>query len=81
MNQLEMLEKIVSLGKEISKTKGKDIFLYHLRQMRSTKFDKEKFELLMMKYGLLKKEYLTVIDLLNQKEVIDLLIASILHPN
>ena len=81
MNMLKTLEKIVELGRAISKTNGKDVFLYYLRQMRTTGFNKEFFELLMMKYGLLKKEYLTVIDLLNQKEIIDLLITSILHPN
>ena len=81
MNDLEKLEKIVQLGKEISNSKGKDIFLYYLRLYRSTKFDEEFFKLLLVKYGLLKKEYLDLINLLNKKEVLDLLITSILHPS
>ena len=81
MNILEQLEKIVDLGKEISRNKGKDVFLYYLRYFRSTKFDKEKFELLLVKYNLLKKEYLEVLNLLEKREVIDLLITSILHPS
>jgi hypothetical protein len=81
MNALEELEKIVEMGKEISQNKGKETFLYYLRSYRSTQFNKEFFELLMLKYGLLKKEYLDVLDLLNKREIIDLLIASILHPN
>jgi hypothetical protein len=81
MNQLEQLEEIVKMGKDISNSKGRDIFLYYLRQMRSTKFDKEKFELLMLKYNIMKKEYLEVLNLLEKREVIDLLITTILHPN
>ena len=81
MNQLEQLEKIVELGKEISKTKGKDVFLYYLNQYVETEFNKEFFELLLLKYNLLKKEYLDILDLLKEKEVLKLLITSILHPN
>ena len=81
MNQLEQLETIVRLGKDISQTRGKDIFLYYLRLYRSKGFNKEQFELLMLKYNILKKEYLNVIDLLQKTEVIDLLITSILHPS
>jgi len=81
MNILEELEKVVQLGKEISNSKGKDVFLYHLREMRSTRFDKEKFELLLIKYNLLKKEHLEVLNLLEKREVLDLLITSILHPS
>jgi len=81
MNDLEKLEKIVSLGKEISKSKGKDVFLYHLRLYRSKGFNKEQFELLLLKYNIAKKEHLEVLNLLEKREVIDLLITSILHPN
>jgi len=81
MNQLEKLEKVVQLGKEISQTKGRDIFLYYLRLYRSTQFNKEFFELLLVKYNIVKREYLEILDLLQKREVIDLLITSILHPN
>ena len=81
MNILEELEKIIQMGKDIANSKGKDTFLYYLRLYRSTKFDKEFFELLLMKYGLLKKEYIETLDLLQRKEVIDLLVTSILHPS
>ena len=81
MNDLEKLELIVKLGKDISQTRGKDTFLYYLRKMRYEGFNKEFFELLMLKYQIAKKEYIEVLDLLNRKEVIDLLITSILHPN
>jgi len=81
MNQLEMLEKIIEMGKEISRSKGKDVFLYYLREMRLKGFNKEFFELLLLKYNLLRKEYLDIMDMLNKREIIDLLITSILHPN
>ena len=81
MNELEKLEEIVKLGKDISKTKGKETFIYYLTEMRYKGFDKAKFQLLMAKYGLLKKEYIENLDLLQKREIIDLLITSILHPS
>jgi len=81
MNVLEDLEKIVKLGGEISKSKGKDTFLYYLNEMMYKGFNKELFELLMLRYNLLKQEYIDILPLLKEKEVLKLLITSILHPN
>jgi hypothetical protein len=81
MNLLEDLEKIVKLGEEISRSKGKDVFLYYVNLYISKGFDEDQFKLLLMKYHLLKQEYLNVLKLLKEKEVLKLLIASILHPN
>jgi len=81
MNMLSNLEKIVRMGKEISQSKGKDVFLYYLNLYVSKGFDKYQFELLMLKYHIMKQEYLDVLNLLEEKEVLKLLIASILHPD
>ena len=81
MNMLSNLEKIVRMGKEISQSKGKDVFLYYLNLYVSKGFDKYQFELLMLKYHIMKQEYLDVLNLLEEKEVLKLLIASILHPS
>jgi hypothetical protein len=81
MNDLERLEKIVKLSQEIANSKGKETFLYYLRLFRTEGFNKEKFELLLLKYNIMKKEYIEITDLLNKREILDLLITSILHPS
>ena len=81
MNQLEMLEKIVQLGKEIHQSRGKDVFLYYLNLYISKGFDENQFKLLLLKYHLLKNDYLNILELLKEKEILKLLITSILHPS
>ena len=81
MNMLENLEKIVQLGKEIVNSKGKDVFLYYVNLYIMKGFDENQFKLLLLKYHLLKQEYIDIIPLLKEREVLKLLLASILHPN
>ena len=81
MNMLEDLEKIAKMGKEISKTRGKDVFLYFINLYISKGFNEDQFKLLLLKYHLLKQEYLSVLGLLKEKEVLKLLRDSILHPD
>jgi hypothetical protein len=81
MNLMTNLEKIIKLGGEIAKSKGKDVFLYYLNLYISKGFDENQFKLLLLKYNLLRREYLDVLELLKEKEVLKLLLASILHTN
>jgi hypothetical protein len=81
MNLVTNLEKIIKMGKEISKSKGKDVFLYYVNLYISKGFDENQFKLLLLKYNLLRREYIDVLELLKEKEVLKLLLASILHPN
>jgi len=81
MNLMTNLEKIIQLGGEIAKSRGKDVFLYYLNLYVSKGFDENQFKLLLLKYHLLKREYIDVLELLKEKEVLKLLIASILHPD
>jgi len=75
------LEKIIEMGKEIANSRGKDTFIYYVNLYIEKGFDEDQFKLLLLKYHLLKQEYLNVLELLKEKEVLKLLLASILHPN
>jgi len=81
MNMVTNLEKIIKMGKEIANSRGKDVFLYYINLFISKGFDEDQFKLLLLKYNLLKQEYLDVLELLKEKEVLKLLLASILHPD
>ena len=78
MDQIQQLEKIVQLGKEISRSSGKDVFLRYLYEFLAKGFDRNLFVIMLMKYRLLDKSTYALVDMLEDKEVLKLLIDSIL---
>ena len=79
MYTVDQLEKIVKLGGKIAESEGKNVFLSYLKDFLNTGFDKNLFLIMLMKYHILTQEYLDIIDMLEDKEVLKLLISSILH--
>ena len=78
MSMVDKLEKVVRLGQEIANSQGKNVFLRYLYDFLANGFDRNLFLIMLMKYHILTQEYLEVIGLLEDKEVLKLLISSIL---